>query len=136
VRRSAAVQGGPRRTRARPLASSKGERQRIQVFEGIRSRKQGCRSPRGRSRFAKNSFGVGVERKSAAHSPKNEKIDGMQIGDVHRASLYYSCAATSGRRLESASSRSRTSSQNPNSEQAPPVTGRLGVSRAPRRARS
>src|SRR4249920_3749061 len=37
----------------------------------------------------KQSFGVGVERTFPLHSPKVEKIEVMQIGDVNRAKLYY-----------------------------------------------
>jgi large subunit ribosomal protein L19 len=37
----------------------------------------------------KQSFGVGVERTFPLHSPKIEKIEVTQIGDVNRAKLYY-----------------------------------------------
>ena len=37
----------------------------------------------------KQSFGVGVERTFPLHSPKIEKIEVVQIGDVSRAKLYY-----------------------------------------------
>ena len=37
----------------------------------------------------KQSFGVGVERAFPLHSPKIEKIEVVQIGDVSRAKLYY-----------------------------------------------
>jgi large subunit ribosomal protein L19 len=37
----------------------------------------------------KQSFGVGVERTFPVHSPKIERIEVMQIGDVRRAKLYY-----------------------------------------------
>src|SRR5262249_12847422 len=37
----------------------------------------------------KQSFGVGVERSFPLHSPKVEKIEVVQIGDVSRAKLYY-----------------------------------------------
>ena len=37
----------------------------------------------------KQSFGVGVERTFPLHSPKIEKIEVIQIGDVNRAKLYY-----------------------------------------------
>jgi large subunit ribosomal protein L19 len=65
-----------------------GNRQRIQVFEGIVIKRQGAGV---RETFAvrKNSFGVGVERTFPLHSPKIDKIEVMQIGDVHRAKLYY-----------------------------------------------
>ena len=37
----------------------------------------------------KQSFGVGVERTFPLHSPKIERIEVIQIGDVNRAKLYY-----------------------------------------------
>jgi large subunit ribosomal protein L19 len=65
-----------------------GQRRRIQVFEGIVIKRQG---PGARETFTvrKQSFGVGVERTFPLHSPKIEKIEVMQIGDVNRAKLYY-----------------------------------------------
>jgi large subunit ribosomal protein L19 len=65
-----------------------GQRQRIQVFEGIVLKRQGAGS---RETFTvrKQSFGVGVERTFPLHSPKIEKIDVAAIGDVNRAKLYY-----------------------------------------------
>src|SRR5690242_3599237 len=65
-----------------------GQRRRIQVFEGIVIKRQGAGS---RETFTvrKQSFGVGVERTFPLHSPKIEKIEVMQIGDVNRAKLYY-----------------------------------------------
>src|SRR5262249_2273993 len=65
-----------------------GNRQRIQVFEGIVIKRQGAGS---RETFTvrKNSFGVAVERTFPLHSPKIDKIDVAAIGDVNRAKLYY-----------------------------------------------
>src|SRR2546427_9250767 len=65
-----------------------GQRQRIQVFEGVVIKRQGSGS---RETFTvrKQSFGVGVERTFPLHSPKIEKIDVTAIGDVNRAKLYY-----------------------------------------------
>src|SRR4051812_36777769 len=65
-----------------------GQRQRIQVFEGIVLKKQGSGS---RESFTvrKQSFGVGVERTFPLHTPKIERIEVVQIGDVNRAKLYY-----------------------------------------------
>ena len=65
-----------------------GQRQRIQVFEGIVLKKQGAG---GRESFTvrKQSFGFGVERTFPLHSPKIERIEVTQIGDVNRAKLYY-----------------------------------------------
>ncbi len=65
-----------------------GQRQRIQVFEGIVLKRQGAGS---RETFTvrKQSFGVGVERTFPLHSPKIDQIEVGAIGDVNRAKLYY-----------------------------------------------
>ena len=65
-----------------------GNRQRIQVFEGIVIKRQGA-GARETFTVRKNSFGVGVERTFPLHSPKIEKIEVQAIGDVNRAKLYY-----------------------------------------------
>ena len=65
-----------------------GNRQRLQVFEGICIKRQGS-GVRETFTVRKNSFGVGVERTFPLHSPKIEKIDVAAIGDVNRAKLYY-----------------------------------------------
>jgi large subunit ribosomal protein L19 len=65
-----------------------GTRSRIQVFEGIVIKRQGS-GVRETFTVRKHSFGVGVERTFPLHSPKIEKIDVGQIGDVNRAKLYY-----------------------------------------------
>lgn len=65
-----------------------GQRQRIQVFEGICIKRQGA-GARETFTVRKTSFGVGVERTFPLHSPKIDKIDVGAIGDVHRAKLYY-----------------------------------------------
>jgi large subunit ribosomal protein L19 len=65
-----------------------GQRQRIQVFEGIVIRRQGA-GVRETFTVRKQSFGVGVERTFPVHSPKIEKIDVAARGDVRRAKLYY-----------------------------------------------
>ena len=65
-----------------------GNRQRVQVFEGICIKRQGS-GVRETFTVRKNSFGVGVERTFPLHSPKIDKIDVVAIGDVNRAKLYY-----------------------------------------------
>jgi large subunit ribosomal protein L19 len=65
-----------------------GQRQRIQVFEGIVLKRQGA-GARETFTVRKNSFGVGVERTFPLHSPKIDKIEVAMIGDVNRAKLYY-----------------------------------------------
>jgi len=65
-----------------------GNRQRIQVFEGVVIARRG--SGVGESfTVRKVSFGVGVERTFPLHSPVIERIEVMSRGDVSRAKLYY-----------------------------------------------
>src|SRR3990172_6581962 len=65
-----------------------GEKERIQVFEGVVLRKS-----RGANRASftvrKSSYGVGVERTFPLHSPRIDKIDVVTRGVVRRAKLYY-----------------------------------------------
>jgi len=65
-----------------------GNRQRIQVFQGIVIKRQG-ESVRETFTVRKQSFGVGVERTFPVHSPKIEKIEVVSVGAVRRAKLYY-----------------------------------------------
>ena len=65
-----------------------GERQRIQIFEGIVIRRRGSRLSETFT-VRKLSFGVGVERTFPVHSPMVAKIERVTQGDVRRAKLYY-----------------------------------------------
>jgi large subunit ribosomal protein L19 len=65
-----------------------GNRQRVQVFEGICIKKQG-HGLRETFTVRKQSFGVGVERTFPVHSPKIDRVEVAAIGDVSRAKLYY-----------------------------------------------
>ncbi|MDX6407624.1 MAG: large subunit ribosomal protein [Gaiellaceae bacterium] len=65
-----------------------GQRQRIQVFEGIVLKRQGA-GARETFTVRKQSFGIGVERTFPLHTPKIDKIEVTAIGDVNRAKLYY-----------------------------------------------
>src|SRR5262245_55864684 len=65
-----------------------GTRSRVQVFEGIVIKRQGA-GARETFTVRKQSFGVGVERTFPLHSPKIERIEIVQIGDVNRPKLYY-----------------------------------------------
>ena len=65
-----------------------GSRHRIQVFQGTVIKRQG-QGVRETFTVRKQSFGVGVERTFPVHSPKIDKIEVTQIGDVRRAKLYY-----------------------------------------------
>jgi large subunit ribosomal protein L19 len=65
-----------------------GERERIQVFEGVVIAKKNGGS---RETFIvrKISYGVGVERIFPLHSPLIDKIEVKREGKVRRAKLYY-----------------------------------------------
>lgn len=65
-----------------------GERERIQVFEGIVIRRRGSQLSETFT-VRKISFGVGVERTFPVHSPMIGKIEVVTRGDVRRAKLYY-----------------------------------------------
>ena len=65
-----------------------GNRERIQVFEGIVIKKQGG-SVRATFTVRKNSNGIGVEKTWPLHSPSVEKVEVIRHGKVRRAKLYY-----------------------------------------------
>lgn len=65
-----------------------GEKERVQAFEGVVIRKT-----RGESRATftvrKVSYGVGVERIFPLHSPRYERIEVLNHGNVNRNRLFY-----------------------------------------------
>ena len=65
-----------------------GNRERVQVFQGVVIRRQGL-GVRETFTVRKVSFGVGVERTFPVHSPTIAKIEVATYGDVRRAKLYY-----------------------------------------------
>ena len=65
-----------------------GNRERIQVFQGVVIRRQGG-GVQETFTVRKVSFGVGVERTFPVHSPIIAKIEVAVRGDVRRAKLYY-----------------------------------------------
>ena len=65
-----------------------GNRERIQVFEGIVLKKQGG-SNRETFTVRKFSNGVGVEKTWPLHSPNVEKVEIVRYGKVRRAKLTY-----------------------------------------------
>jgi large subunit ribosomal protein L19 len=65
-----------------------GNRERVQVFQGVVIRRQGS-GLRETFTVRKVSFGVGVERTFPVHSPIMAKIEVDRLGDVRRAKLYY-----------------------------------------------
>ena len=65
-----------------------GNRERIQVFEGVVLKKQGG-SSRATFTVRKNSSGIGVEKTWPLHSPNVEKVEVVRHGKVRRAELNY-----------------------------------------------
>ena len=65
-----------------------GNRERIQVFEGIIIKKQGG-GVNSTFTVRKISYGVGVEKTFLVHSPMIEKIEVVRVGKARRAKLYY-----------------------------------------------
>ena len=65
-----------------------GNRERVQVFEGVVLKKQGG-SVRATFTIRKNSNGIGVEKTWPLHSPKIEKVEVVRRGKVRRAKLNY-----------------------------------------------
>jgi large subunit ribosomal protein L19 len=65
-----------------------GDKERIQVFEGVVIRHR-----RGASRamftVRKVSYGVGVERMFPVHSPRIDRVEVVGHGEVRRSRLYY-----------------------------------------------
>lgn len=65
-----------------------GNRERIQIFEGICIKRQngGLHET---FTVRKNSYGCGVEKTWPVHSPMVEKIEVVRYGKVRRAKLFY-----------------------------------------------
>lgn len=65
-----------------------GNRERVQVFQGVVIRRSGG-GIRETFTVRKISFGVGVERTFPVHSPSIARLELVQRGRVRRAKLYY-----------------------------------------------
>ena len=65
-----------------------GNRERIQVFEGVVLKRQGG-GARETFTVRKNSNGIGVEKTWPLHSPNVEKVEVVRKGKVRRAKLNY-----------------------------------------------
>jgi len=65
-----------------------GNKERIQVFEGIIIKKQGG-GVNETFTVRKISYGVGVEKTFLVHSPLVEKVEVVRVGKARRAKLYY-----------------------------------------------
>ena len=65
-----------------------GNKERIQVFEGVVIARSGSGSQENYT-VRRISYGVGVERTFPVHTPRVEKIEVVRKGVVRRAKLYY-----------------------------------------------
>ena len=65
-----------------------GQRERIQLFEGVVIKRKGGGISETFT-VRKISYGVGVERTFPVHTPKIEKLEVVRRGKVRRAKLYY-----------------------------------------------
>ena len=65
-----------------------GNKERIQVFEGIIIKKQGG-GVNETFTVRRISYGVGVEKTFLVHSPRIEKVEVIRVGKARRAKLYY-----------------------------------------------
>jgi large subunit ribosomal protein L19 len=65
-----------------------GNKERIQVFQGVVIARSGS-GIRETFKVRKVSYGVGVERTFPLHTPTIAKIEVVTRGDVRRAKLYY-----------------------------------------------
>lgn len=71
-----------------------GEKERIQVFQGVVIRKHGGEGLTATFTVRKISYGVGVERTFPMHSPLVQTLEVARRGRVRRARLYYLRALT------------------------------------------
>ena len=74
-----------------------GERERIQVFQGVVIRLQNGKGPAASFTVRRITAGIGIERVFPLHSPLVESLEVTRYGSVRRAKLYY-LRALSGRK--------------------------------------
>ena len=79
---------GPGDTVAVHVKVVEGDKERIQVFEGVVINRKGS-GINETFTVRKISEGIGVERIFPVHSPNISKIDRLREGKVNRAKLYY-----------------------------------------------
>lgn len=66
-----------------------GEKERIQVYEGVVIGRKGNEGPNATFTVRRVAFGEGVERVFPLHSPRVEKVEVTREGSTRRAKLYY-----------------------------------------------
>jgi len=66
-----------------------GEKERIQVYEGIVIGRNGGEGPEATFTVRRVAYGEGVERVFPLHSPRVEKVEVSREGVTRRAKLYY-----------------------------------------------
>ncbi|PKB63760.1 MAG: 50S ribosomal protein L19 [SAR202 cluster bacterium Io17-Chloro-G2] len=66
-----------------------GDRERIQVFQGVVIRLQNGNGPAANFTVRRISGGIGIERIFPFHSPLVESVEVTRRGSVRRAKLYY-----------------------------------------------
>lgn len=66
-----------------------GERERIQVFQGVVIRLQNGKGPAANFTVRRITAGIGIERVFPLHSPLVESLEVTRYGNVRRAKLYY-----------------------------------------------
>ncbi len=66
-----------------------GEKERVQIYEGVVIGRKGGESPNGTFTVRRVAFNEGVERVFPLHSPRVEKVEVTREGQVRRAKLYY-----------------------------------------------
>ena len=66
-----------------------GEKERIQVFEGVVISRKGGEGPQARFTVRRVAYNEGVERVFPLHSPRVEEVEVVREGHVRRAKLHY-----------------------------------------------
>ncbi len=101
-----------------------GEKERVQVFEGVViSRKGGSSAETFTVR--KVSYGVGVERIFPVHSPVVERVDVVRPGRVRRAKLFY--LRTKKGKMARVAEREYMAESKPKPDAAAPETVKVGA---------
>ena len=66
-----------------------GEKERIQIFEGVVISRKGGETPEAKFTVRRVAFNEGVERIFPLHSPRVERVEVTREGKTRRAKLYY-----------------------------------------------